>query len=132
MKKTLDMIYEVAEEGAEYAFEKHSKTNNVIAGTTLSGARSKGTAITSKKMVSKLIAKKTRAKTAGKLSTKIATKVGAKIGGKYAVKATFSWVPFVSSAVCGSLNVWIMNGIMTASEEYYHKLNNDWNERYKI
>ncbi len=134
--KTLDVIYGVAEESAQYAFEtkaeKYSKTHSVMAGTTLSGAKSKGTAIPSKKMVSKQIAKKTGVKTAGKLSTKVATKVGAKIGGKYAVKASFSWVPFVSAAVCGSLNMWIMNGIMTASEEYYHLLNNDRNKRYKI
>lgn len=79
------------------------------------------TSLGSEGMVSQLMAKKTGAKVAGKLATKIAAKVGAKISAKYAAKMITIWIPGVSAVVCGGLNAWIMNGVLSSAKSYYQQ-----------
>jgi hypothetical protein len=134
-EETLSGIYliseGIAEEVAENAAEKVvdgavSKAVKLFkakenAGTTGAGAVSlnHGTQKASAKVVSKVFAEKTGTKVAGKLSTKVAAKTGAKIGAKYAGKAAFAWIPLVSGVVCGGLNIWIMDSILTSAELYF-------------
>lgn len=79
------------------------------------------TSLASGGVVSQLLAKKTGAKVAGQLAAKVAAKVGVKISSKYAAKMATVWIPGVSALVCGSLNAWIMNGVLSSAESYYQQ-----------
>lgn len=145
-EKTLNSIYLISEgialEVAENASEKVvegavSKAVKLFkakenAGITGAGTvtLSHGTQQASETVVSKVFAEKAGTKVAGKLSTKVAAKAGAKIGAKYAGKAAFAWFPGASALVCGGLNLWIMNSILTSAELYFTTMQNYRLKRY--
>ena len=145
-EKTLNGIYlisegitrEVAENAAEEVVDGAvSKAVKLFkakenAGTTGAGTvtLSHGTQQASETVVSKVFAEKTGTKVAGKLSTKVAAKTGAKIGAKYAGKAAFAWLPVASAVVCGGLNLWIMNSILTSAELYFTTIHKYRLKRY--
>lgn len=53
-----------------------------------------------------------------KLGPKVAQKVAAKLTSKLAAKATTRWIPIISAFVGGGTNLWILDGIADAAEEY--------------
>lgn len=70
-------------------------------------------------------------KVAGKVALKGGSKLGAKLASKAASKATTklltklmakggtSWIPLVGGLVSGSVNWWLVSGLLDAAEEYY-------------
>jgi len=137
--ETLELIYGAVEMSLDYGIHRLEKYSESLGAA---GAGSVGVASTrsvsgkaaneaSTKMISKTLAKKTGSKVAGKLGAKVAAKTGAKIGGKYVAKSLTAWIPFISAAVCGGLNMWLMDGVMSAAESYYQKLASFRRNRYK-
>lgn len=125
-ERTLDLVFKAAEEMALSHIKSNTGKDSPVDeyGITQGGKK------VSTKVISQELAVKTGAKTSGKLGDKIAVKTGAKITGKYAAKGITAWVPVISAMVCGGLNAWIMDGILSASEEYYTKLNKFQKQRY--
>lgn len=113
---------------------QHAGSTATIGGAAATGVKAgtAGSTPASTKVVSKVLAKKAGTKVAGKLSTKVAAKTGTKIAAKYAAKASVGWIPFVSAAACAGLNVWIMDGILDASEKYYARLHQFRTMRYRV
>ncbi len=82
-------------------------------------------------VLSSVLAHHSGSKVAGKLGAKVATKVGAKLSGKFAGKAAGSLIPVASGVICGGINWWIMNGILTSAEHYFEVLRAFREDRYK-
>lgn len=55
----------------------------------------------------------------GKLSAKLVAKAVAKIGAKMGAKASTAWVPIIGGIVSGGVNVWLVQGLLDAAEQYY-------------
>lgn len=55
---------------------------------------------------------------AKKLGPKVAQKVVAKIAAKLAAKAATRWIPIVSAVAGGGVNLWFVDGICNAADEY--------------
>lgn len=55
---------------------------------------------------------------AKKLGPKVAQKVAAKISAKLLAKASTRWIPILSALTGGGVNLWIVNGIANAAQEY--------------
>jgi hypothetical protein len=55
----------------------------------------------------------------GKLSAKLGAKAVAKMGAKMGAKASTSWIPIVGGIVSGGVNVWLVQGLLDAAEQYY-------------
>lgn len=62
---------------------------------------------------------KLAAKLASKVATKMATKVGTKLLTKEGIKAFSQAAPLISSGASLYVNLWIINDIMKAAEQYY-------------
>jgi len=88
------------------------------------------TAKTFPKLVSKvggmtlpIIAKKISPKLATKLATKVSTKVmgkaGAKVSAKVASKISTKWIPIAGGVISAGINIWIIDTMIGAAEEYY-------------
>lgn len=55
----------------------------------------------------------------GKLSAKLVAKAAAKLGAKVGAKASSAWIPLIGGAVSGGVNVWLVQGLLDAAEQYY-------------
>jgi hypothetical protein len=66
-------------------------------------------------------------KGSSKLSAKLASKAASKAATKFLTKLTaktgFGWIPLIGGVVSAGVNWWLVDGLLTAGEEYY---NNDY------
>jgi len=58
-------------------------------------------------------------KIAAKLSSKILAKASAKLSAKIASKLATKWVPILGGVVSGAINIWVLDGLIDAAEDYY-------------
>ena len=80
-------------------------------------------------VLSNVLAHHSGNKVAGKLGAKLAAKLGAKFGAKMGAKLSTVIIPGVSGLVCGGINWWIMNGVLTSAEIYFSALAKFRNDR---
>ena len=69
-------------------------------------------------VVSKL-ALKGGSKIGAKLASKAASKAATKLMTKLTAKTGFGWIPFIGGAVSAGVNWWLVDGLLTAAEQYY-------------
>jgi len=67
------------------------------------------------KVGTKMVAKKIGVKVSPKILSKAATKLSAKATGKISIK----WIPIIGGVVSAGVNVWVLDGIAKAAENYY-------------
>ena len=70
-------------------------------------------------MVVSKVAAKLSTKLLAKLTSKIVAKAVAKISVKLAAKTSTVWIPLFGGVVSGGVNVWLVGGLLKASEQYY-------------
>lgn len=74
------------------------------------------------KYLAKTLAKKAGVKIGNKLTGKIAGKVAGKFSSKMSSKLLSGFIPFVGSAVSGTVNYIFIGGITEAAEKYYGQM----------
>ncbi len=82
-------------------------------------------------IISNVLAHHSGNKVAGKLGAKLAAKLGAKFGAKMGAKLSTVIIPGVSAIVCGGVNWWIMDGVLTSAEQYFSTLS-DFRKSYQV
>ena len=70
------------------------------------------------KLSIKALAMASQAIVHNKLAPKVAAKVATKVAAKMGAKTLTRWVPVVSAVVGGGTNLWILNGVSNAAEQY--------------
>ncbi len=58
-------------------------------------------------------------KGSSKMTAKIASKATTKLISKLMAKSSFGWIPIIGGAVSATINWWLLNGLLGASEKYY-------------
>ena len=58
-------------------------------------------------------------KLGAKLASKAASKAATKFMSKLTAKTGLGWIPFIGGAVSAGVNWWLVDGLLTAAEQYY-------------
>jgi lysine/ornithine N-monooxygenase len=98
-------------EDIETNFVNLNTATGAIAGKIIAKTGTKG----SIKMLSKVMA----ASIKNKVLAKAVSKASAKLTAKITAKMSSKWIPVIGGGTSAAINIWVINSLMDAAEEYY-------------